>query len=279
MNNLKNKIKRIIVRIIKKLGFQLIPLKSELKKVNNVESLNSNFENLSENYEKFFSEKYGEIPKNKNRTNILKDLLGTPPSEAYFIVNALSKTRFIDGDICEFGVAQGITSQLIANEILNNELKTLHLFDSFEGLPKPTTNDILIDDIFNLGSIEAYAGKMNLPEEMVINRLKDIDFPEKRFIIHKGFIEDLIIDKKHFPTEVSFAYVDFDFYEPIKIILNYLNNVTKKGAIIMIDDYDFFSAGVKIAVDEFIMQNKLKYKLFVPDKSFGCFAILTKMEK
>lgn len=275
---MKNKIKRIIVRIIKNFGYQLIPLKSELNKINN-NSLISNFDNLSKNYENLFIEKFGNIPKNENRMVILKDLLGTPPSEAYFIINSIAKTKMIDGDVCEFGVAQGITSQLIANEILNNKTKKLHLFDSFEGLPKPTANDTLKDDIFNLGSMEAYTGKMCLSEELVLNRLNTIEFPKNRYIIHKGFIEELIIAKRQFPNNVSFAYVDFDFYEPIKIILEYLNNVTKKGAIIMVDDYDFFSTGVKIAVDEFITENNSKYKLFVPDKSFGCFAILTKMEE
>lgn len=275
---MKNKIKRVIVRIIKNFGYQLVPLKSELKKINN-NSLSNNFDNISQNYEKLFGEKYGNIPKNENRARILKDLLGTPPSEAYFIINSIAKTKMIEGDVCEFGVAQGITSQLIANEILNNETKKLHLFDSFEGLPKPTANDTLKDDIFNLGSIEAYTGKMSLPEELVLNRLDNIQFPQKRYVIHKGFIEELIIAKKQFPKYVSFAYVDFDFYEPIKIILEYLNNVTKKGAIIMVDDYDFFSTGVKIAVDEFITENKSKYKLFIPEKSFGCFAILTKVEE
>lgn len=268
----------MIIRIIKKLGYQLVPLKSGFIKLDN-NSLNDNFDNISQNYENLFGEKYGNIPKNENRMGILKDLLGTPPSEAYFIIDSIDKTKNIDGDICEFGVAQGITSQLIANEILNNETKKLHLFDSFEGLSKPTVNDTLKDDIFNLGSIEAYAGKMNLPEELVLNRLNKINFPKNRYVIHRGFIEELIIAKKQFPKQVSFAYVDFDFYEPIKIILEYLNNVTKKGAIIMVDDYDFFSTGVKIAVDEFIRVNKSKYKLFIPEKSFGCFAILTKIEE
>lgn len=275
---MKNIIKRIIAYSFKKGGYKLVPLKSESKKINN-DSFDNNFNNISQNYEKLFAEKYGNIPRNDKRICILKDLLGTPPSEAYFIISSIVKTKMIDGDVCEFGVAQGVTSQLIANEILNNETKILHLFDSFEGLSKPTSKDILKDDIFNLGTIEAYAGQMSLPEEMVLNRLNSIDFPQNRYIIHKGFIEELIITKKQFPKYVSFAYVDFDFYEPIKIILEYLNNVTKIGAIIMVDDYDFFSTGVKIAVDEFIVKNKSKYNLFIPEKSFGCFAILTKIQE
>ncbi|MBI9042009.1 TylF/MycF/NovP-related O-methyltransferase [Lutibacter sp.] len=277
---MKNKIKKIIVRVIKYFGYKLVPISSASSNFKKLDStaLNENFDNICHNYENLFGEKYGKIPKNEKRIGILKDLLGTPPSEAYFIINSIAKTEMIDGDVCEFGVAQGITSQLIANEILNNELKKLHLFDSFEGLPKPTTNDTLKDDIFNLGSIEAYAGKMSLPIELVLNRLDNIEFPKNRYVIHKGFIEELIIAKRQFPKYVSFAYVDFDFYEPIKIILEYLNNVTKKGAVIMVDDYDFFSTGVKIAVDEFILENKSKYELFIPKKTFGCFAILTKLE-
>lgn len=269
-------IKKIIAWIIRLFGHKLVALSSKnIKEKDDV--INSNFENIVKSYEILYGEKYGFIPKNGNRIGILKDLLGTPPSEAYFIINALAKTRVIDGDVCEFGVAQGITSQLIANEILNDETKKLHLFDSFEGLPQPTKNDILIDDIFNLGSIEAYQGAMSCPEDLVLRRLVNVELPKKRYMIHKGFIEDLIMKKIGFPEYVSFAYVDFDFFEPIKIILDYLNNVTKKGAIIMVDDYDFFSAGVKVAVDQFVEENKLKYELFIPEKIFGCFAVITKI--
>lgn len=273
---MKNKIKKLIIKIFNIIGYKIVSQGNEKANLINT-TIDANFENICFNYENLFEEKYGKIPKNEKRISILKDSLGTPPSEAYFIVNSLAKTEMIDGDVCEFGVAQGITSQLIANELLELETKKLHLFDSFEGLPKPTENDTLKDDIFNLGSIEAYAGKMSLPEELVLSRLEMLGFPKERYIIHKGFIEKLIISKEQFPSNVSFAYIDFDFYEPIKIILEFLHNVTKKGAIIMVDDYDFFSTGVKVAVDKFILENESKYDLFIPDKTFGCFAILTKL--
>ena len=209
----------------------------------------------------------------------MQRLLGTPPSEAYFIVANLEKTKELDGDVCEFGVAQGETSSLIANEIFLTN-KNLHLFDSFEGLPSPTEKDKLKDDIFKLGSMEAYTGTMNCPEDMVVGRLSSLNFPKDRYFIHKGFIEKLIVGKKEFPQKVSFAYVDFDFYEPTKITLEFLDKITDKGAVIMVDDYDFFSTGLKSSVDEFVAEkNKIekKYELYVPDKIFGCFAILTKL--
>lgn len=219
------------------------------------------------------------IKPNTLRPILLSRLLGTPPSEAYFLIQALAKTEFVDGDVCEFGVAQGETSALIANEISNCTAKVLHLFDSFEGLPQPTDKDKLKDDIFSLGNINAYAGTMNCSENMVHSRLAAISFPPSRYSVHKGFIENLI-HTENMPSQVSFAYVDFDFYEPIKIALNFLNSVTSPGSIIIIDDYDFFSTGVKDAVDEFIQEKNSgsnSYDVFVPDKVYGCFAILTRL--
>jgi hypothetical protein len=81
------------------------------------------------------------------------------------------------------------------------------------------------------------------------------------------------------PQAVSFAYVDFDFYEPIKVALEFLHAVTPKGAIVIVDDYDFFSTGSKIAVDEFLQgknSNGLYYDCVVPNTQYGYFALLTK---
>lgn len=220
------------------------------------------------------------MPPNKARAELTTRLLGTQPPEAYFLIEAISKTKMIHGDICEFGVAQGETSAVIANEIRDTN-KKLHLFDSFEGLPKPTAKDKLKDDIFNLGRIEKYEGTMNCNQELVSQRLKEISFTSGRYFIHKGFIDKLIHEDRRLPKKVSFAYVDFDFYEPVLVALNFLHNVTPKGGILIVDDYDFFSTGVKTAVDEFINdKNKAEkyYDIEIPDKVFGCFAILYKIK-
>jgi O-methyltransferase len=240
----------------------------------------SNFINIAQAYEYSINKDNDLLRYNETRLQLMGKLKGTPPSEAYFIVQALSKTNNILGDVCEFGVAQGETSALIANEILLANDKYLHLFDSFEGLPMPTDTDRLKDDIFSLGSIEAYKGKMSYPEFMVNSRLKEISFPVQRYVVHKGFITKPIVDDSIFPKAVSFAFVDFDFYEPIKIVLDYLDRVTSPGSIIIVDDYDFFSTGAKTAVDEFMNErnlNEVHYECYVPNKIYGCFAILTKI--
>ena len=237
-----------------------------------------NFSNLVKVYEQSLRDSGCSLAENQNRSKLLAKLIGTQPSEAYFIIDALEQCKDIRGDICEFGVAQGAISALIANEIDSGN-KTLHLFDSFEGLPNPTKKDQLKDDIFSLGSVEAYAGKMSCPETMVLARLKEILFPPERYVIHKGFFDQVLRQETNLPKEVSFAYVDFDFYEPIKIVLDFLHHKTPVGAIIIVDDYDFFSTGVKTAVDEFIEEKNSEmiiYECLVPNTQYGHFAILTR---
>jgi O-methyltransferase len=272
-----NLLKRVINNIFLTLGYHIVRTDCDENS-----SAFQNLKNTLNTYEYLF-QKYRNneiIPANSNRADLTTRLLGTPPSEAYFIIEAISKTSKIHGDICEFGVAQGETSALIANEIRETN-KILHLFDSFSGLPKPTAKDQLKDDIFGLGSIDKYEGTMSCHEKMVAQRLKDISFDFERYIIHKGFIEKLIHEDRNLPKKVCFAYIDFDFYEPVLIALNFLHNVTSEGGIIIVDDYDFFSTGVKAAVDEFINdKNKIEnnYDIEIPEKRFGCFAILYKIK-
>jgi hypothetical protein len=251
----------------------------EIRKTNGRSVPFENFENLAKAYEQRLNDNEGLIPPNEMRPKLLARLMGTPPSEAYFIVQALARCKDLPGDVCEFGVAQGETSALIANEIFSQNNKTLHLFDSFMGLPRPSDKDKLKDDMFLLGSMEAYAGTMASPEQMVRSRLKAISFPEQRYVIHKGFIERLTHEDQSLPKEVCFAYVDFDLYEPIKIALEFLHGVTVVDSMIIVDDYDFFSTGAKTAVDEFIQEKTLmgpRYECTIPNTQYGYFAILTK---
>ena len=62
-------------------------------------------------------------------------------------------------------------------------------------------------------------------------------------------------------------------------VLNFLHQSTPVGAIIIVDDYDFFSTGVKAAVDEFLEEQNsemIVYECSVPNTQYGHFAILTR---
>jgi len=142
---------------------------------------------------------------------------------------------------------------------------SLWLFDSFKGLGKPSENDQLINDIFNLGSIDKYEDTMACSVDEVQSRLNAISFPSSRVRIIEGFIEDTI-EYANMPEKVCFAYVDFDFYTPISIALKFLNERLVMGGVIVVDDCGFFASGAKTAVDEFQKEYSYKYVPFLPSK-------------
>ncbi len=246
---------------------------------NNVNTLNRPdaklISTITELYGVFNHFVFPDIKANSKRLELMGYLLGTGPSEALYIVYYLGKSLGLSGDICEFGVAQGATSALMANEIGETD-KSLWLFDSFKGLPKPTEKDILIDDIFNLGDMEKYEGTMQCDVAEVIGRLTRLKFPMNRVNIVNGFIEDTI-NYSSLPEKVCFAYVDFDFYQPIKIALEYLHENLSVGGYTVVDDYGFFSAGAKSAVDEFLEQHQGDYDFILPYEFCGKFCILRKL--
>jgi len=216
-----------------------------------------------------------DLPEREERAEDLFNLWGTTVGEGLYIVDRLHKSLSAGGDICEFGVAQGSTSRLIAQEIRPTDRK-LWLFDSFEGLPKPhLEKDQLIDDIFNLGDMQAYHGTMCCQKEEVLDQLKKIDFTPDRYVVRQGWVDKTLAEGP-VPDAVCFAYLDFDFYEPTLVGLNFLHNRMASGATVVLDDYDFFSSGVKTAVEEFTAQHPGQYKLELPVSAAGHFAILTK---
>ncbi len=217
------------------------------------------------------------LPENAMRFELLAHVIGTTPAEAFEIIVSLHKVRDIDGDVCEFGVAQGRTSAIIANELMSGD-KNLYLFDTFEGLPPPSHEDELKDDIFNLGSIEAYTGQMACPETMVRKQLEKIEFPNHRIHIIKGRFDAEFAQSARMPLSVSFAYIDFDFYQPIRDALDFLHGSMPEGGIIIVDDYDFFSTGAKKAVDQFTREKgETAYSFRVAPESYGKYAVIQKI--
>lgn len=218
--------------------------------------------------------KLADLPPNARRTAFMARLTGTQPCEALYLLESLNRSRDVSGDVCEFGTGCGSTSALLANEILESD-RNLWLFDSFQGLPKPTDKDTLLDDIHNLGSIEKYEGRMAFSLKEVRRRVEETGIPMSRVKVVPGFIEKTI-NQPGLPSKVAFAYVDFDFYEPIRLALDYLHRCMPAGGHIVVDDYGCFSQGAQTAVDEFLDQYPGVYEKTMPLDFAGHFVMLQK---
>lgn len=229
---------------------------------------------IEELYRRFV---FPDLPRDPKRADILHDLHGTTVGEAVYIVEHLRRALRVPGDVCEFGCNEGATSRLIANEILADASRALWLFDSFEGLPPPSEKDRLIDDIGGLGSMERYRGAMRAREEQVREKLALVPFPASRTRIVKGWIDQTLARPlPDVPERVAFAYVDFDFYEPIKVALEFLDRAMPPGGFVVVDDYGFFSEGAQSAVDEFLAAARPRYDMHLPLAAAGKFCVLEK---
>ncbi len=210
----------------------------------------------------------------EGRIELLGKLEGQSMREAMWIMDSLHRSLGMGGDVCEFGCAAGATSALLANEIRTTD-KALWLFDSFKGLPRPSEKDQLLDDFWNLGSMEAYEGTMGYPAEMVKSKLEAIGFPISRVEIVPGFIEQTL-QSNHVPEEVCFALGYVDFYQPVLTALSFLRERLSAGGRIVVDDYGAFSSGAKTAVDEFIASHSDSLALELPPDWVGHFGIITR---
>ncbi len=214
-------------------------------------------------------------PLTDDRLAHLAALEGVTVTQATYFVDLLRATSELDGAVLEMGVAQGATSRLIASEIMESQ-RDLWLFDSFQGLPAPTAEDELIDDIFGLGSMEAYAGTMSVPRRLVEEKLRECGFPKGRTHIVEGFFDASTSSKVALPASVSFAFIDFDLYQPIRDALEYLGGVMQSGGCICVHEYDFFSTGPKKAVEEFMAARGEEFALELPVHAARGMAILRK---
>jgi O-methyltransferase len=268
-------LKSFCIQIMRHLGLHVVPTSQWDNLAESLVISDIHKNDAAELEQVYRAWQFPELPDHEDRAGLLAKLVGTSVGEAMYILNHLHLGLKVPGDICEFGVAQGATSRLLATEIFSSE-RHFWLFDSFEGLPAPTEKDRLIDDIFGLGSMAAYKGQMACPEVQVLAKLQEVSFPESRVHVRKGWVRDCLATGP-LPKQVCFAYVDFDFYEPILDALQFLDRVMPVGGQIVVDDYGFFSEGAQTATDEFVVSQNGAYNLSLPVPSAGHFAILSKV--
>jgi hypothetical protein len=152
-------------------------------------------------------------------------------NEAYQIYMSVKRTRKIAGDLAEVGVYKGGSAKLICEA---NAEKPLHLFDTFEGIPKV---DEIDESLF-------YRGQFSSSLEEVKNCLKEY----KNTHFYPGLFPDTakpVKDKKF-----SFIHLDVDTYQSTLSCLQFFYPRMNRGGIILSHDY-IHAAGVRKAFDEF----------------------------
>jgi hypothetical protein len=152
--------------------------------------------------------------------------------EAYHIYMAVKTTQKVPGDIAEVGVYRGGSAKIICSAKGD---KALHLFDTFEGLPK-------VDEIDMVWPF--YEGKFAASFEDVQAYLKE----NQNVHFYKGIFPATSDPVKD--TMFSLVNLDVDCYESTKESLEFFYPRMSRGGIIISHDY-ITAPGVKKAFDDF----------------------------
>lgn len=147
--------------------------------------------------------------------------------EVAVILRELSRTNEVAGDVVEFGCYVGTTSVYLARHLRQLSHKTLHVYDSFMGLPPKTSHDE------SPAGVQFTAGELAATKKQFIHNFRKAQLPLPH--ITKAWFNELT--PNDVPPCISFAFLDGDYYHSILDPLNLIWPNLSPGAIVVVDDY------------------------------------------
>jgi predicted O-methyltransferase YrrM len=172
------------------------------------------------------------------------------------LVSAVRYTSILDGDIIEFGTFRGGSAGIMLQEMSSE--KTLHLCDSFEGMPEVVQED-------NFHKKGDFSGTS---ESVVRNGLLHLG---DNFEMHVGYFAKTISDlEKRVSLRFALAHIDVDLFESVRDCLAYCYPRMTTGGIIILDDYGAPTClGAREATDKFFA-DKLEQVVPLSHPAWGC---------
>jgi O-methyltransferase len=166
----------------------------------------------------------------------------------------------IQGGLVECGTWRGgaVGMMALAHMAGSTPTRTLHLFDSFEGLPRPTSTDGAAASRYaagrtdgSLDAIGACEGPLDDNRDLLERQL---GYPRDLLSYHVGWFQDTLPSAVDGIGPIALLRLDGDWYESTKVCLQALEPLVVPGGIVVIDDYGHWE-GCRVAVDEYLEAN------------------------
>lgn len=181
----------------------------------------------------------------------------------------------IPGDFAECGVWKGGNLMMVALtlKMLGVSDRKIYLYDTFEGMSKPTEKDI---DLKNEDAKEVWSESQKADHndwcysaiDEVKENLYSTGYPRENLIFVKGMVEDTLPGT--LPEQIALLRLDTDWYESTYHELIHLYPKLIKGGFLVIDDYGHWQ-GAREAVDKYFADNNINTFLYRIDYSArGC---------
>lgn len=135
----------------------------------------------------------------------------------------------IEGDIVEFGCYSGTTSLFITRLLrASGSIKKLWVYDSFDGLPEKTSQDLSpLGDLF-------VRGQLRYTKADFIHNFRKANLPIP--IITKKWFHQ--VEDSELPEKICMAFLDGDYYKSIRASINLVRDRIQDGGLVIVDDYD-----------------------------------------
>jgi O-methyltransferase len=177
----------------------------------------------------------------------------------------------IPGCFIECGVWRGGSAMAIALTLLQegDRERELFLFDTFEGMTRPTANDRSFDG----ASASTLLGHSDRTESIwccadladVRANLVSTAYPAEKVHFVRGPVEKTIPVTPSLPS-IALLRLDTDWYESTKHEMLHLFPGLEPGGILIVDDYGHWE-GARLAVDEYLAAQSNAYFLHRIDYS------------
>jgi hypothetical protein len=179
--------------------------------------------------------------------------------------------RGIPGAIVECGVWRGGSVMAVGKTLLSEGCRDreLYLFDTFEGMPKPATEqmDFLGRDagaLLDEAERQPVSTQLNdsivawSPLSDVRKNVESTHYPADRCHYIKGRVEDTLPHQA--PDQIALLRIDTDWYESTKAELTHLFPRLATGGVLIVDDYGHWQ-GARKAVDEYLVEHRINLLL------------------
>jgi hypothetical protein len=161
----------------------------------------------------------------------------------------------IEGDVVECGVWRGGSMMAAAKALLrlNDTRRTLHLFDTFAGMPEPSEKDADFGGtaaglrLQKESGVQAYA-----PLGEVRNVMESTGYPPQKIRYVVGKVEETLPAAA--PDRIALLRLDTDWYESTRCELVHLFPRLSTGGVLIVDDYGEWK-GCRLAADEYFSKN------------------------
>ena len=174
----------------------------------------------------------------------------------YKAIQYIAQGNFL-GDIVECGVWRGGSAMLAALTLIENNQthRKIYLYDTYEGMAKPTDKDIDVHGTPYRLIWEKEKDLLTVSLEEVKKNMSSTGYPEENIVFVKGKVEDTI--PNIIPNQIALLRLDTDLYESTYHELVHLYPKVTQQGVVIIDDYGYFQ-GAKEATDKYFNQESTK---------------------